>query len=153
MLIQLLANALRYWRYGLVVLTTSLLCLQLHNAVMAVAEQTFKTRLAERETALTDQCTKDQLKTERLSNEQQAALTDINRRLAAAKRLRQPTACVHVPAPTSNPDAATTGAGLPERNGISAAALLDFAADAERTGTQLDALQKFVREVYQQQQP
>lgn len=89
-----------------------------------------------------DAAISNQNKNFEVSNDYQTRLTDVNRKLAAALRVRDNAKCVPALTP-GRPDAGTAGRELSGRDGISSDYLRDFAARCEKTRLQLLGLQSW----------
>jgi len=97
---------------------------------------------------LTAKCEAGKKITMEVSREYQSKIADLSRQLAGAKRLR-PNRCVPTithPAPGDN--GAPADGELPIPDGVFTDDLLDFAADAEQVGRQLDSCQEFISKVW-----
>lgn len=131
------------------IIITALLCWALHTVIVNRLDSKYKQALIDQAVKLTTGCNDDKKLTEEASNEYQAQITDLNQQLARAKRV-QPNHCVAVtPGSSRRPDVFTKNEQLSHEDGVYSDDLLDFAADCEATGRQLDGLQSFVKNVWQ----
>lgn len=107
--------------------------------------------LQEQATVLQDKCDADKKLTEGIENDYQKQVNALNSTINAL-RLRKLARCVPVrdAVPAKRPNAAPTGAKLPERDGVSSEYLIDYAGRAEECRLKLITLQGFVTQVWKQ---
>lgn len=138
---------LKYWETALALLVVGLSAWVFHTSVIHHMEKVQNAALEAQEKSLTANCKKAQQITKDVDYEYQNQLTDLNEQLTLAKRV-QHNRCITVLGSRPGESHAKKGnAELPNAHGIPADDLLDFAADCEKTGRQLDALQSFTRQV------
>lgn len=131
------------------IILTVLLCWALHNIQISRLEKKYRQALITQAVTLKAECDKEKQLTMEVSNDLQDKLADLRDQLDNAKRV-QPNRCVPVAAGSSRrPDVFTQNAQLSDANGVYSDDLLDFAAECEQTGRQLDGLQGFVKKVWQ----
>jgi hypothetical protein len=119
----------------------------LHLISASWAESAKVKALADLRIELTAQCNADKKITEDISHEYQNRLSDLDKRLAAAKRV-QPHKCVSVtPSATTGHNAATTATGDAGRDVVNSESLIDYAGKAEKYQRQLESCQAFIKRV------
>lgn len=154
----ILASLLSNWRTLAVVAAisatssaaiTGYVVWKLHNVVVTAIELKHQSDLTKQAEALNEQCNKDKQLTMEVSNETQSRLADLQRQLAAVKRV-QPNRCVPIAShPTGGNDADQADTKLRQQNGVYSDTLYDFAGEAEQdSGIPLDNLQQFVCKLY-----
>jgi len=93
---------------------------------------------------LTAQCEARVKITEDVSHEYQNRLSDLDARLAAARRLHK-TKCVSVASPTTGHNATASISGDAGRNAVNSESLIDYAGKAEKYQRQLESCQAFIK--------
>jgi hypothetical protein len=127
------------------------LALTLHNADVIKRNADWQDKLdkavAARTVEMYDKCKAAQAITEKVSHEYQSDLADLNSQLNTLRLRVGPSRCVPVNSgnTASGHDGAPAKNELPQRNGLSAWYLIDFAGRAENTRLQLLSCQNFVR--------
>lgn len=143
------------WKSVLACIATFGLCLMLHKLDVHRIEAKHAAEIVNVKKAMTEECTKAQAITEKVSHDYQNKIARLNSRLAAAHRLHD-SACTSVTGiPASRHDDAAKlgkpsgssaqGAGYGERTkDLSARYLIDLTGEGEKYRLQLLACQQFV---------
>lgn len=125
-----------------------LIAFALHSLDVGRLEIKHAAALSAQQTTLEAKCRTDKAITEGVSNELQKKLSDRTRQLNAL-RVRPPRCIPVIADAAAGHDAAPAGEKLPDKNGLPSSVLYDLAADAEKTGLQLDACQGFVKKTWE----
>lgn len=121
----------------------------IHGLLMDRQEFYWQDQLRTRTAKVEADCKETIKLSQEVSDGLQTRIIDLDRKLANAARLRkQQCVVVGAASTTTGVNAASNSAGLSGNHGIPAAALIDFAGQAEKTGLQLDACQDFIRRVW-----
>lgn len=99
------------------------------------------------EAKLRGECIDNQKITEGVSNEYQTEIANLNRRVAALKRMRAANCNVQL-ADAAGGGNAETGSLVYRHDGIPVDSLIDYAASAEEVGLRLDACQAFIQKTW-----
>jgi hypothetical protein len=122
----------------------------LHSADVTRINAKFQQELQAKAAQVQHQCDLDKQLTEDVANEYENQINDLNGQLAAAKRVR-PRTCV-IPLQSTLAanrfNAGTSSSKLSVAYGVTSDALIEFAADCEKTRLQLNGLQDFVRKTW-----
>lgn len=137
---------------GVTALVVGLTGYGLHSWAMSRAEARQVAALNHQKDTLVGECQKDKQTTEETSHELQNQLSDVLGQLDRAKRLRTNRIVPVAAGGTGGHDGAAQNQELPDGDGaeITSDFLLDFAADAEQVGRQLDSCQGFIRRVWKE---
>lgn len=143
------ALAVNNWKIIAAVILTAILAFGAHELNLRwFVEPAQQKALADLKTKMQQDCDDDKLLTEGNNEDFEKRITDLNKRLAAVKRM-QPSRCV-VPAsgPPHSGAAGSHTTVLPRQDGVTSDALLEFASDAEAARQQLIACQAFVNDTW-----
>lgn len=131
-------------------LATALIAYGLHSFDVNRIEANHAKALKAQAVALNDQCEKQKAITEKVSNDYQNKISDLNRRIADARRLHGHNACIAIKSNTSGRHDATASGGVASGQGAGGYSIdinqyIDFASEGEKYRIQLLACQDFVR--------
>ena len=134
---------------GIGAVVTALVAFALHKVDIVALQEKQKADLKELAQTLDDKCKADKQITTEVSHAFESQIVDLHRQLDDAKRLRG-SQCIIVQPPGDSPEhrpAPQPGQSV-KQDGVHAAALLDFAGEAEKYRLQLIGCQSFVQKTW-----
>lgn len=145
----MLVVLLKYWQIIAGAAGAFALAWMLHSLDINRIETKQRAALAAQEAILIAVCETNKAITTGISNDYQSKISDLNNKLAAAKRLH-PSKCitVSVASPAGGRNAAAGGTQPAGAYGVASDALYDFAGEAEKYRLQLIGCQNFVEKVW-----
>lgn len=148
----LVTAVVKYWQPIIAATATAIIALGLHTLAMNVAEISHDRELKQQAVALAQQCAEDKAITERVANDFQNKVADLNTRLADARRMYDRT-CVLIADPASVDHGAAEG-GKPAGSASATVAairandLIELAGEGEKYRLQLLSCQAFIKSTW-----
>lgn len=144
---------LKYWKYfTIAALIIAILCGKIYyDGKLTAVTAHEASALAAQQNALSASCDASRAISERVANERQKQIDDLNRRVVADS-LREPATCtpVDVPAACSAPvPVGTSGAGRLQHYGITTAFLKGYARRYRLCQINLESCKSFVNGIYE----
>lgn len=148
----LVTTVVKYWQPIAAATATAILALGLHVIDAKLVEISHDRELKAQAVAMAQQCAEDKAITERVANDFQNKVADLNTRLADARRLYDRT-CVLIADPASVDHGAAKG-GKPAGSASATVAairandLIDLAGEGEKYRLQLMSCQAFIKSTW-----